>query len=256
VTLIGNRTRRLSSSFSTFSIRLLVLPSPPAQNLALMLQLKSLQDARRPRANLSGCPSRLHSANSLAAAGRASPTSGTLRTGFVGPAGGSGRALAGGRAHRGLGGAHWLNKQTAPVGLKCRAVAVEARSSPVDAPRSAQHVSTESPKPVETAPELPTSATSATLSEVDVTVVEVHTERVAASAASPTRPRLPSRKSLILCDDDLIESIAHARNRTYAGTESEGFELVAAEVPLVEAPPDFDDWEIVSPDDLTASALS
>lgn len=162
-----------------------------------MLQLKSLQDARRPRANLSGCPSRLHSANSLAA-GRASPTSGNLRTGFVGTAGGSGRALAGGRAHRGLGGAHWLNKPGGPVGLKCRAVAVEARSSPSDAPRIAPHVQTKSPEPAETAPELATSETSVTVSEADLTVVDVHPEQVAAPAASPTRPRMPSRKSRLL----------------------------------------------------------
>ncbi|KWU46022.1 hypothetical protein RHOSPDRAFT_32503 [Rhodotorula sp. JG-1b] len=196
-----------------------------------MLQLKSLQDARRPRANLAGCPSRLHNANSLAV-GRASPTSGTLRAGFVGAAGGSGRALAGGRANRGLGGAHWLNKQAAPAGLKCRAVAVETRSSPSDAPRTAPQVSSESPKSAETAPELPALETSTTVSGVDVTVVDIHSEQVAAPAAASTRPRMPSR------------------------TESEGFELVGADAPLVEAPPDLDDWEIVSPDDLTASTLS
>ncbi|GAA5986091.1 hypothetical protein JCM10908_006404 [Rhodotorula pacifica] len=194
-----------------------------------MLQLKSIQDARRPRANLTGCPARLHTANSLA--GRASPTSGTLRTGFVGVAGGSGRALAGGRAHRGLGGAHWLNKQGAHAGLKCRAVAVDSpRSSPEQpaiVPVSSKEASTRSPQASEDPAAYATSPEAVAQSEISATERE-------AAAALPTRPRMPARM------------------------ETEGYEIVAtADVPLIQPPgqspstlADLDDWELVSSEDL------
>lgn len=156
-----------------------------------MLQIKSLHDPRRPRTNMTGCPARLHNATSPIA-GRASPTSGTWRPGFVGLAGGSGRALAGGRAHRGLGGAHWLSKQGAPVGLNCRAVAVETRSAR-DVPLSTQPSSSDDSETPLALRSVPCLREDDHGTEAGPPFFEGDREHVAATTR-PSRPRLPSRE--------------------------------------------------------------
>ncbi|POY70962.1 hypothetical protein BMF94_6024 [Rhodotorula taiwanensis] len=196
-----------------------------------MLQIKTIQDARRTRAPLTvAAPSRLHPAS--VAGSRASPTSGMYARQAGLP--GSGRALGGGRGHRHGAGAQWLGRQAVPTTFKCRAVAVQAApSSPVTATAEEMPSSRD-------ACNAPSESTTSILTEDPAVQANGPREtsaglRAAAAADEPIRPRLETRQ---LSDD---------------------FELVPADGAL-EPPkasphvlPDLEDWELVSPEDADLS---
>lgn len=127
-----------------------------------MLQLKTIQDARRTRSYASGGPPRPHHA---LAAGRTAPTSGSHPRSNLAGLNGSGRALTGARTSRYSTTAHWLSKPNHPTGLHCRAVAVESRSSPPK-PDCEKSDSLDAQSGRTETPELHTGAT-ATIGRVD-----------------------------------------------------------------------------------------
>ncbi|GAA6015955.1 hypothetical protein JCM8202_005356 [Rhodotorula sphaerocarpa] len=185
-----------------------------------MLQLKTIQDARRTRSYTSGGPPRPHHA---LAAGRTAPTSGSHPRSNLAGLNGSGRALTGARTSRYSTTAHWLSKPNHPTGLHCRAVAVESRSSPPK-PDCEKSDSLDAQSGRTETPELHTGAT-ATIGRVD---------NAAPVASQQVRPDY-----LIRTDSDDYELVRpghEALHVSHAG------------------PASLDDWELVTSEDLSPVA--